>query len=144
LEHVNSGTQVELVNRPGVPSSNLGCSSNNINATIDDEGGDGDVETTCLASDPTIIGSLVGGDPPDSSLLAAFDGENLAGSWTLPISDNSGGDTGTLNGWCLLGDGGLPEIEVHPPALSSYQPHATQLAYQLQISNTGAFPLDWS
>ena len=38
-------------------------------------------------------------DGPGS--MTDFDGENPVGLWTLFISDNAGGDTGTLNEWCL-------------------------------------------
>jgi subtilisin-like proprotein convertase family protein len=33
--------------------------------------------------------------------LAAFAGESMPGTWTLTVSDNAGGDTGTINEWCL-------------------------------------------
>ena len=31
--------------------------------------------------------------------LSAFDGESLAGDWTLKVSDIAGDDTGALNSW---------------------------------------------
>ena len=31
-----------------------------------------------------------------------FNGELLAGTWVLNVSDNVGQDTGTLNQWCLI------------------------------------------
>lgn len=143
LTHQNTGTQAVIYDRPGVPGSTFGCSGNNIAATIDDEGTDGDVESTCLV-DPAIEGSLVGGDPPDTTLLSAFDGENLAGTWTLQVSDNAGGDLGTLDAWCLFAEGGLPSIEIDPTTLSRLQPQDTQTLQQLTISNTGAVTLEWS
>lgn len=39
--------------------------------------------------------------PDGPGLMSDFDGENPVGFWTLFISDNAGGDTGTLNEWCL-------------------------------------------
>lgn len=33
--------------------------------------------------------------------ITAFNGEDPNGTWTLTVSDNSGGDTGTLEGWSL-------------------------------------------
>ncbi len=33
--------------------------------------------------------------------MSDFDGESPIGFWTLFVSDNAGGDTGTLNNWCL-------------------------------------------
>jgi len=94
LQHVETGTAVTAIDQPN-------CSGDDIDATINDEGLDGDVETVCLASVPTSVGELVGGDPPDTSLLTAFDGEGIGGSWTLTVSDNAGADTGSLDAWCL-------------------------------------------
>jgi subtilisin-like proprotein convertase family protein len=42
------------------------------------------------------------GTPPDGpGVLADFDFAGSAGIWTLTVSDNAGGDTGTLNAWSL-------------------------------------------
>jgi subtilisin-like proprotein convertase family protein len=35
------------------------------------------------------------------SFLTAFGGQNVAGIWTLFVSDNAGGDTGSLGSWKL-------------------------------------------
>ncbi|HHB90955.1 MAG TPA: hypothetical protein ENK60_06565 [Anaerolineae bacterium] len=101
LEHVDTGTTVTLIDRPGVPDSTYGCSGDNIDATIDDYGPDGDAETMCN-NNPAISGRVRGGDPPSSTLLAAFNGESLAGDWIITVSDHAGADTGTLNQWCLV------------------------------------------
>jgi len=37
---------------------------------------------------------------PDGD-LESFIGLNMAGEWTLEVSDNAGGDVGTINEWCL-------------------------------------------
>jgi subtilisin-like proprotein convertase family protein len=67
-----SGTTVRLHDRTG-------SSTDNIVATFDDEG-----------------------TPPDGpGELSDFDIESSAGTWTLIVSDNAGGDTGTLNNWAL-------------------------------------------
>lgn len=147
LTHVDTGTTVTLIDRPGVPATTFGCSGDNINATINDEGVDGNVETTCLAATPTIAGDLVGGDPANTSLLAAFDGENFAGDWTLTVSDNATGDTGTLNEWCLIpgsGAGGDPNIDVSPLSMASTQATNTSTNQPLTIANTGGGMLDWT
>jgi subtilisin-like proprotein convertase family protein len=46
---------------------------------------------------PAIAGTFSPNNP-----LSAFDGESIAGTWTLTISDRASGDEGTLNAWCLL------------------------------------------
>ena len=67
--------------------------------SVDDEGPDGDIETQC-DSNPAIWGSRIGGDLP-GPVLAIFDGLDLAGDWTLTISDNAEQDLGSLLSWCL-------------------------------------------
>jgi hypothetical protein len=74
----------------------------NVDVTINDEGASGNLETTCNASAPGISGDRVGGDPANATLLQAFDGVSLSGTWTLVASDLAAGDTGTLTEWCLL------------------------------------------
>ncbi len=74
LTHVDTGTAVTFYNRPGVPASTFGCSGDNIDVTANDEGPDGDIESQC-ADLPASFGNRVGGDPANTSLFAAFDGE---------------------------------------------------------------------
>jgi subtilisin-like proprotein convertase family protein len=96
LTHVDTGTSARFVDRPGVPVlGQFGCSGNDIDATLDDEAAS-PVESECAPSVPTISGSFV-----PNVLLAAFDGEDLSGTWQLNVSDNAGQDLGTLNEWCL-------------------------------------------
>ena len=94
-----AGTVVTLVDRPGSPAplGIFGCSSNNINTTLDDEAATL-VEDQCDAS-PLAIG----GTHQPTGLLSAFDGESLAGTWVVSVTDNAGADTGTLisAGACL-------------------------------------------
>jgi serine protease len=96
LTHVDTGTTVDLIDRPGVPASSFGCSGDNIDAILDD-GAALPVEGQCAAGTPTINGSFSPNQP-----LSAFNGESLAGTWRLNVSDRAGGDTGTLSAWCLL------------------------------------------
>lgn len=96
LVHENTGTSVLLIDRPGVPAlGNFGCSGDNIDATLDDEG-TAPVEDECAAN-PAIAGNLI---PHES--LSAFDFEDLSGSWRLEFSDNEALDLGTLDQWCLV------------------------------------------
>jgi len=103
LDHVGGCGPFDLLNRVGDPGSGLGCSSNNIDATLNDEGADGNAEDQCDATPPAVgPGEFVAGDPPDATLLANCDGDNINGTWNLTITDNAGGDTGTLDQWCLI------------------------------------------
>ena len=90
------GTTVTLMDQPGVPASTFGCSGNNISVVFDDAGGS-TVENECGATDPVLNGTFA----PEGA-LSDFIGTDWAGTWTLTISDNAGGDTGTLDEWCLI------------------------------------------
>lgn len=90
-----------VVDRPGVPASTFGCSGNDILATIDDEAATA-VEDECGGGTPTIQGSFIGGDPPSSTMMAGWDGMSADGIWTVNVSDNAGGDTGTVQEVCII------------------------------------------
>lgn len=95
LTHVNTGTSVVIFDRPGVPASTFGCSSNDIDVALDDEAGS-PVEAECNLLSPAIFGTFTPNNP-----LSAFDGEALDGTWRLTVTDNAGFDAGTLVSWCL-------------------------------------------
>ncbi len=63
-----AGTVVIIVDRPGVPATGLGCSNDDILATLDDEASD-PVEDECGAGTPTIDGTFIPNNPLD-----VFDG----------------------------------------------------------------------
>ncbi|MCP4291330.1 MAG: T9SS type A sorting domain-containing protein [bacterium] len=56
------------------------------------------------------------GDLAPAGDLNALVGEEMAGEWTLHVSDNAGADTGTLNEWCvhLVYDGGTVAVGSQP------------------------------
>ena len=94
-----------------------GCAGeNNMEVAFDDE------------SDPVDCGSAPifgfiapSGDNEDNlGELSAFDGEPIAGEWTITISDNAGADTGSLIQWCLQ-----PELEDAPACPVPYAFEAT-------------------
>jgi len=99
LTHVDSGTSIELVSRADGASATFGCNANNIRTSVAD-GAPVALQADC---------DLGGTDQeayPDAAYspnqpLATFAGEDLSGTWRLDISDNAGGDTGTLNSWCM-------------------------------------------
>lgn len=95
LEHVDTGTSVTFYDQPGVPASTFGCAGDDVDATLDDEAGT-NVEDECGAGTPTIAGSFI-----PNNALSAFDGEDQAGTWRITASDNAGGDTGSLDAWCV-------------------------------------------
>ncbi len=94
------GTNVTFFDRPGVPASNFGCNSNNLAAlTLDDDGGFPSIETQCGAGDDAAFPS---GTFAPSNPLAAFDGQNASGTWTLNVSDNGTGDVGSVRAFSLV------------------------------------------
>ena len=95
LRHEDTGTDVVLMDRPGSPAAQNGCNEENVDVTFDDSATD-PVEDACEI-DPAIAGTLRPEEP-----LSGFDGQNLAGTWTLTLSDNAGADTGTLDTWCVI------------------------------------------
>ena len=143
LEHVNSGITTTLIDRLGEHiDPTFGCQSNDIRAIIDDEAVVA-AETSCGPSNLALAGHFVGGDPVSNTLLTAFDGQELMGAWNLYVTDNSSGDTGTLNGWCLLPTLAEPDISLNPTAMVAMQPPNVQTTQILNLQNSGDGPLDW-
>ena len=99
LTHVDSGTSVNLVQRPGqTGGTGFGCSGDNIQTSIRDDA-EFRLQTDCIGG-AAVAYPEAAYSPNDP--LADFVGQNLAGTWRLSVSDNAGQDTGTLNAWCLL------------------------------------------
>jgi subtilisin-like proprotein convertase family protein len=93
LTHLDTGTTVVFINRPTGGSG--GCSSDDIAATLADEA-TLPVQNECSATPPAINGTFI-----PNSALAAFDGEDLSGTWRLNAADLAALDVGTVNSWCL-------------------------------------------
>lgn len=90
------GTEVTLLDRPGVPASTFGCSNDNMNVTFDDASAV-NLESYCAGANPWYDGVAA----PVGS-LAAFNGQSTQGNWILTVSDNAGADTGSIVDWELL------------------------------------------
>ena len=94
-----AGTEIVLLDRPGVPgSSTVGCLDNDMDITFDDAS-TFDPEDHCAGTTPWYTG-----DALPVQALSAFNGESTAGTWELIVSDSAGGDTGTVNDWSLITD----------------------------------------
>ena len=94
----HNGTDVILMDRPGVPAGTFGCGQDGVDVTFDDASGT-PVEGVCNGTSPGI-----GGVVAPEQMLGAFVGDNLNGTWELNISDNAGQDTGNIQEWCLSVD----------------------------------------
>ncbi|KAB2964184.1 MAG: hypothetical protein F9K16_04885 [Thermoanaerobaculia bacterium] len=97
----NGGANQLHFDRPGVPASTFGCSSDGPDITLDDESAT-PVETACPSP---FVGTFSPNVP-----LSFFDGQSISGSWTLSADDNVGGDSGSLLEWCLV-----PTVDVVDP-----------------------------
>ncbi len=121
-----SGTQVQLFDQNG-------GYQNNVLATLDDEA------AAALPSSNTPT-TVVGTFQPIGS-LADFDGEPSDGVWTLQITDDANGDSGTLNSWSLeleIVEGGTSICSVQDCAsLLASDPSALDGAYWLDPLGTG-------
>ena len=91
-----AGTEVTLLDRPGVPASTFGCGNDNMDVTFDGSGVV-NLETHCAGTNPWYTGVAL----PVGS-LAAFNGQSSQGAWVLTVSDRAATDVGTLTSWQLL------------------------------------------
>lgn len=101
LTHEDSGTSWNITNRAGQLEGGDETFGFDIDLdgtyTIDDESTNGSFHDQISFEG----GLLPPGDYNSLGSLANFDGLDVAGSWTLSISDNAGGDTGELGSWSL-------------------------------------------
>ena len=100
LEHIETGTLVNLLDRPGVtyPETNLGCMGDDIDIILDDDASLA-VEDNCQ--------NAVKAYPPGARYspnesLVLFNGEAWKGTWRLTVSDRYAGDIGVLHQWSLM------------------------------------------
>jgi hypothetical protein len=92
-------TPKTLLDRPGNPTTTVGCSANMSDVTLADEAVES-IENPpgCTTSSAVITGAFT----PFFDDLYLFDGTHLGTSWTLFASDNANLDTGTIDEWCLI------------------------------------------
>jgi hypothetical protein len=90
LVHVDTGTTVTVIDRPGT------CGGDDFDVRLNDEGTDGTVESACNPSPPAVSGNRTPNNP-----LSAFDTQSFNGSWRLECSDQAAIDVGTVQEWCL-------------------------------------------
>jgi len=94
LTHVETGTSVVVLDRPGAPGPV--CPRDDLTAILDDQAASA-VEGQCSFGIPAIHGTFSPNNP-----LAAFNGESIQGTWQLTVSDLAGADVGFLLRWCLI------------------------------------------
>ncbi|MDW8479455.1 MAG: hypothetical protein RML12_05990 [Xanthomonadales bacterium] len=93
---------MQLLNRPNNGAGN--CSGDNFRVIFDDQASTA-AQSTCTGGNPAY---------PDGALLipaqalAPFNGQSLAGNWTLRAFDLASIDVGTVDEWCLIPATTLP------------------------------------
>ncbi|MFM7134463.1 MAG: hypothetical protein ACKO0W_09130 [Planctomycetota bacterium] len=115
-----TGTIVELLDRPGMPSVGYpgpwGCGGDNLDLWLSDAAANA-VETSCpYGAVPALGGTL----RPNGS-LAALAGRSPVGLWTIVVEDASGIDAGQLSQACL-------ELVLAPDCNANGVPDATDIA----------------
>lgn len=111
----NGSTTADLLIRTGRTGGTGSGDSSNIGAdyTFSDDGGDFWAAAAGAGGDDVIAGGDYFATTTDGapvSLASLFAGQSTAGTWTLTISDNAGGDTGAINGWGItLTSTAIPE-----------------------------------
>lgn len=95
LKHEESGSQIRLLDRPGLPGSENGCGENHIAAILDDQISL-PAENECSTYPKAISGIYL----PEER-LEIFNNLVGTGTWRLTIADHYPVDNGQLNQWCL-------------------------------------------
>ncbi|HEY3202169.1 MAG TPA: proprotein convertase P-domain-containing protein [Thermoanaerobaculia bacterium] len=109
-----------------------------------------------LATDQVYVNGVTATPLVPEEALAAFYGENPTGTWTLTISDDAGGDVGTLNSWsihvvtcsCAIAEPDVPlRVDEHAGSGSSSDLNGVfELGETVQVeptwTNPGASPFD--
>lgn len=90
------GTEVTLLDRPGVPATTFGCGNDNMNVTFDDAAAQV-LEAYCPGSNPWYSGAA-----KPVGLLSAFNGQDVQGNWVLTVVDAAGQDVGSVADWELI------------------------------------------
>jgi subtilisin-like proprotein convertase family protein len=94
LVHVATGTEVILIDRPGLPAISNGCNADNISTILDDA-------ELLLVEDQCAVPMAINGRFKPNGTLSSFNNLQLAGNWSLNVTDSAGSDQGALISWCL-------------------------------------------
>ena len=130
------GTTVRLLDQPNVPLGTFGCSNNDINVLFAD--GQPDPESICSGTPPQGNTAdpwpVTDASPVPGQFMADFNGEDGNGTWTLTVSDNAAGDTGTINDWSLI-------IEPAPTGTCTICVAGAELPEAVAVPTLGVFAL---
>lgn len=134
LQHPDSGKEVMLIDRPGIPESDYGCSLDNIDTILDDSF-PLPVESEC-ASYPSAISGMY----TPTQMLNNFNGDPVAGTWKVTVTDHSPNDSGSFSRWCLSAS--LVDSPTQPPPPPEDKPLPDQAIIPGVTGGKQSFPLD--
>jgi uncharacterized repeat protein (TIGR01451 family) len=130
-------------------TDNGGGNDNVFNGTIWDDDADPDGQVPYTSNDGLVTDSTYANNVLESPLvpeeaMGAFIGEDPNGTWTITISDDLGGDSGSLNSWtldattCLCG---APNLIFNPDPKTVDNPGPVLsgdfLTYTITVQNIG-------
>lgn len=127
-----AGTTITLIGQRGGTRENI-CF-----LTLNDDGSQASISTITSISGQPMSGTFKPEQP-----LSAFDGQNPNGVWTLNISDNASGDTGTFREFTLILDTVPIDITVDvfdDPNPATCVPGSCSLREAVQLANAQAGP----
>lgn len=108
LTHATSGLSIILLRWLNGPGYAYGCGADGINATFDDAAAGPMDSFDCRDN----FEMPVSGAWKPTNPLSVFNGQSMAGVWTLEVVDAVQTDNGTLNSWSLIFN---TEITAPPP-----------------------------
>lgn len=106
LTHLDTGSSVVLLEHPGHPATMNGCGLDDLEAVFDDAALR-PAEDRCAEGPPF---AAIDGSVAALGALSIFNGQNLAGTWRLNVSDRATQDAGALLGWCLRPNSQAPVV----------------------------------
>lgn len=101
-----NGHIATIFDRPGVPEVSTVGNGDNLDGVYVFEDLQPQLPEVSAGPNATITPGTYGTSGP--GFLFGFDGSIKTGVWTLTISDNAGGDTGTLRGWSITMTNNIP------------------------------------
>jgi subtilisin-like proprotein convertase family protein len=142
LTHRSPGadvTTITLLNRPGFPAIKDGCSGSDIVAILDDDSPLA-AHDWCGGISPGLPMPAISGMFSAYTPLTTFIGEEIAGEWSLNVSDQNQANAGKLVSWRL--DVDLTDESYSPP-LPPPPPNLPASAQVSGVTGVGqSMPLD--
>ncbi|WP_293875326.1 reprolysin-like metallopeptidase [Flavobacterium sp.] len=113
------GTETKLLNR------NCNQASTGFNILFND------------GSPAIVCASFLSGTYAPNQALAAFNGKDMNGTWTLKATDNYNGDTGTINNWSIEICGLTASLSTPSDQLADFSvyPNPSNGSFNIQFSN---------